>query len=796
MDTLRERRDALWRELLEVEASIDSQRDPTTGKLTALNEAERKAGEYCILLNREHEVVGFNRAQPGTPTSAPDSVYDYVVEDFRAPLRAALDAVSRTGVPQHLVMRARGPHGSACWYSSWAVPCKGPEDGAVAALISFDLTRLRSIEDSLESERRVLKALVADAPDVVAIVDRDLRIQMTNRAPAGFDEANLVGNRVGELLQPDQRRVVQEAVLRSFETGTPTIYRVEVSTPAQGTRWFRGRVGPILRDGKVERVSLVSSDVTEEVLSEQRRVEEAERLRQSEARYRTLVDHAPEAIAIVDLEQQQFVDANQNACELTGLSLEEFLKHGPADLSPEFQPDGTASQALIQEHILATLRGEVSSFEWTVVRSDGASIPTEIRLVLLPGHGRKLMRASVTDISDRKRAETEREQLSEQLLQAQKNEAIGHLTGGFAHDFNNLLTVIINSLDMVLLGGDNPQQVRADAEQALAAAQRSAELTKALLAFARRQPLRPAPVDLNALVRGMERILRRTLGEDVSIETALEEALWTAEVDAAQLESALLNLTINARDAMPNGGKLTIETANAVLDPEYAHAHQEVKPGQYALLAVSDSGTGMAPEVVAKAFEPFFTTKEVGRGSGLGLSMIFGFVKQSGGHVKIYSELGEGTTIRIYLPRFCGDADHVEELAGASTTLTGEGRTVLVVEDEVDLQALLARMLAQMGFRTLSAHNAAEALELIQSEPEIALLVTDVVLPGGKNGGQLAREAQELRPEMPTLFMSGYTENAIIHNGRLDTGVTLLEKPFNQHQLNIALAKVLGGNSA
>ncbi|MBY0296595.1 MAG: type II toxin-antitoxin system ParD family antitoxin [Methylobacterium sp.] len=388
----------------------------------------------------------------------------------------------------------------------------------------------------------------------------------------------------------------------------------------------------------------------------------------------------------------------------------------------------------------------------------------------------------IAEIDERRRAEAK-------LAQAQKMEAIGKLTGGVAHDFNNLLQVVSGNLQ--LLARDVAGQERAERRvaNAMAGVSRGAKLASQLLAFGRRQALEPKVVNVTRFVRDMDDMLRRAIGEAVEIETVFAGGLWNTFIDPGQIENALLNLAINARDAMDGRGKLTIELANAHLDDAYARDHDDVAPGQYVMLAVSDTGCGMPPEVVAKVFEPFFTTKAEGKGSGLGLSMVYGFVKQSGGHVKIYSEVGHGTTIRLYLPR----AQQTEDVPVAVETgpVTGGSETVLVVEDDAEVRATVVELLADLGYRVLKAVDATSALNVIESGIPIDLLFTDVVMPGTLKSPELARKARERLPGLAVLFTSGYTENAIVHGGRLDTGVELLSKPYTREALARKIRHVL-----
>jgi signal transduction histidine kinase len=382
----------------------------------------------------------------------------------------------------------------------------------------------------------------------------------------------------------------------------------------------------------------------------------------------------------------------------------------------------------------------------------------------------------------------------EALRQSQKLDAIGHLTGGVAHDFNNLLTIIIGNLEAAqrqLESWTDGAQIKLSRrlENAMHGAQRAATLTKRLLAFSRQQPLSPALLDVNRVLNGLSDFLRRALGEDVSLEIVGGGGVWPVEADAAELDAAILNLAVNARDAMPEGGKLTIEASNSYLDDSYCRQNANVQPGQYVQIAVTDTGSGMPKDVIERAFEPFFTTKESGQGTGLGLSQVYGFVKQSGGHVKIYSEAGEGTTIKIYLPRFFGRASAAEEKAAAPRR-GRSGESVLVVEDDSDVRDYVVETLASLGYKVFEAGEAESALRLLDENPSVHLLLTDVVMPG-MNGRKLAEEARLRRPDLKILYMTGYSRNAIMHQGRLDIGVDLLQKPISSEQLASAVRRML-----
>ena len=413
-----------------------------------------------------------------------------------------------------------------------------------------------------------------------------------------------------------------------------------------------------------------------------------------------------------------------------------------------------------------------------------------ISWVAAPADG--LTYATGRDVTGEKEQAAALAQAQESLRQAQKMEAVGQLTGGIAHDFNNMLAVVIGSLDLL-----KRRQPDADAnakrymQAATDAARKAAVLTQRLLAFSRQQPLRPEPTNINQLVSGMSELIMGSIASDVRLETVLAGGLWHADIDRNQLENVLLNLAVNARDAMPGGGRLTFETQNAHLDERYVADHPGLAPGQYVLVAVTDTGSGMPADVIAKAFDPFFTTKAPGKGTGLGLSQVYGFVKQSGGHVKIYSELGQGTTIKVYLPRLTDAGETaLQPVKDADLPAGDEHEVILVVEDEAAVRQFSSEALAVLGYRVLEADGAASALKLLADHPDIQLLFTDVVMPD-VSGRKLADEARRLYPKLKVLFTTGYSRNAVVHNGILDPGVELIGKPFTVEDLAAKVRAVL-----
>jgi PAS domain S-box-containing protein len=511
---------------------------------------------------------------------------------------------------------------------------------------------------------------------------------------------------------------------------------------------------------------------------EERVRERAQALAATEQRHRDLVDLMQEAIWIHAEGKIQF--ANPAAVRFFSADRVEDLV-GRTSIG-WVHPDDRERAAARTEQLMAS-PCSVPVTEMRLVALDGRVRTAAVHAVSFLQDGKIHVMASALDVTALREAEG-------QLHQSQKMETVGQLTGGVAHDFKNLLTVVIGSLDTAL--EKSPAELHPLLQAALGASERGAALIKQMLAFSRRQILAPEPLDLSALAEGMEDLLRRTLGEAIEIEMQPAPSLWLALADKGQVESALLNLAINARDAMAPGGKLTIETRNAHLDDDYARINPEVAPGDYVMLAVTDTGSGMPPEVIERAFEPFFTTKATGKGTGLGLSMIYGFAKQSGGHLKIYSEVDHGTTIRLYLPR------HATQAAPVIGTSTGDlsrhagGReTVLLVEDDPMVRGLVTTHLRELGYRILEATEGAGALRILESRETIDLMLTDVVLPGTLTGRELADAAAKLRPKLKVLFSSGYTQNSIDHQGKLDPGVQFLPKPFRRAELAAKVREVL-----
>ena len=503
---------------------------------------------------------------------------------------------------------------------------------------------------------------------------------------------------------------------------------------------------------------------------ERKRAEEA--LREREAYYRTILEHIGDAVFIA-APDSRYLDVNPRACELTGYSREELLRLRISDTYAA--EERAAAAALVSE--VATGRPVV--LERSLVRKDGTVLTVESNARRLPD-GRLL--GAVRDI-------TERKKLEDQLRQAQKLEAVGRLAGGVAHDFNNVLTAIFGYVDLVLEDVPAGSPPRQDLEEIRKAAERAAGLTRQLLAFSRQQVLQPVVLNVTDVVQDIDKMVRRLVGEDVAVRLNLASDVGNVRTDPGQLQQVIMNLVVNARDAMPTGGKLLIETDNADLTEQYAELHQPVTPGRYVMLAVSDTGTGMTAETRARIFEPFFTTKEKGRGTGLGLSTVYGIVKQSGGYIWVYSEPGRGTTFKIYLPRVDAPAERVAAPREAGT-LAGTESTLLA-EDDAMLRPLAKGLLEKLGYLVLEAENAEQALAIARAHSaRIHLLVADVVMPGA-SGRELARRLAESRPDTKVLYVSGYTDDAIVQHGMLEPGLNFLQKPFTPAALARKVREVL-----
>jgi PAS domain S-box-containing protein len=688
----------------------------------------------------------------------------------------------------------------------WIARQGEPVESAVGAQrrfvgVCYDITSRRSAEEALRASEARWRNLFEQMQEGFFIGEavRDENGAMVDftfvevnpafeaRTDVKMDDA--LGRRVSEVI-PNLPPELIATYARVVETGEPARY--EINVPSLRDKWFEARarrLGP-------ERFSVLFLDITG-----RKKAEAA--LRESEARFRSLSQSMPNHAwtAAPDGLLDWF---NEQVYAYSGMAAGEL--------------DGEGWAAMVHPEDVAG-----AAAAWENARRDGAPYQTEFRLRRHDGAFRWHIARAVpvrderdavtrwigtnTDIDDQKTAEAALADLAatleerveqrtvelamaqDALRHSQKMEAIGNLTGGVAHDFNNLLQVISGNLQLLMREVAGNDRAEKRVANAMAGVGRGSKLASQLLAFGRRQPLEPRVVNIGRLIRGMDDLLRRTLGEAVEIETMIAGGLWNTLADPTNLENALLNLAINARDAMDQQGRLTIEAGNAFLDDAYVRSHADVEAGQYVMVAVTDTGSGMSPEVLEQVFEPFFSTKPEGKGTGLGLSMVYGFVKQSGGHVKIYSEPGQGTTVKLYLPRSAQAEDVLVE--SESGPVSGGNETILVVEDDEGVRETVIALLSELGYRVLKAHDAQSALAVIESGVAIDLLFTDVVMPGTLKSPELARKAKERLPDLGVLFTSGYTENAIVHGGRLDEGVNLISKPYSHEALARKVRQVL-----
>ncbi|QWG17546.1 PAS domain S-box protein [Bradyrhizobium sediminis] len=656
---------------------------------------------------------------------------------------------------------------------------------AFAHMAAESRAKTAALNQEIEERRRtverqqLLVAAVESSND--AIVTETLDGIITGWNPAaerlfGFTAQEAIGNSI-DIIVPADLRSEASATLDRIRSGEKVDDHETVRTGKHGRRIDVSLgVSPIRsQSGTIIGATKVSRDITA-------RKKAQEALLESEQMAREVIANAFEAFIQTD-DSSYVLEWNPQAEAIFGWSRQEALgKHLPSLLLSEtLQPYCQSMKKRLLQNEENAAAG--ARFEVQVKRKDGHSVRIEASMNALRRRSGYLFNIFARDLTEKIAAE-------EQLRQAQKMEALGQLTGGIAHDFNNVLTVISGTIEILAEEVADKPEAAAIAKLISEAADRGAELTAHLLAFARKQPLRPRETDVNRLIVESARLLRPTLGARIEIETMLMDSVWTALVDPGQLSSALLNLAINARDAMPGGGKLMLETSNVTLDESYAAANGDVKAGNYVMIAVSDTGSGIPEAIRDRVFDPFFSTKQTGKGTGLGLSMVYGFVKQSGGHIKVYSEEGHGTTFKIYLPQ--ADAEPEPVAAETSTPeMVGGNETILVVEDDPLVRAYVNTQLQSLGYKTLSAANSVEALAIADSGAAFDLLFTDIIMPGRLNGRQLAAEMASLRPSLKVLFTSGYTENAVIHHGRLDPGVLLLAKPYRKlelaHMLRVAL---------
>ena len=656
--------------------------------------------------------------------------------------------------------RIRDAHGDYRWHLVRALPVVGA-DGELSHWVgsNTDIHEQKGAEAASAKDRDRLWTM---SQDLMLVCDFEGLITAVNPSAKrllGWDMEEMIGHSLAEFTHPDDLESTSEEVAKLGQGATTLLFENRDRTRDGKYRLLDWTAVP-----DAGRIHAVGRDITAE---------------RAAARDQERIWSVSPVLKVVASALGEILKVNPAWNTCLGWSNARTVQHSFAEFVSGDETTGTKLLADIAgptppSEIQVAMRAandETRQVVWTFVRETDA----------VYGFGRDV---------------TEQRATEDALRQSQKMEAVGQLTGGIAHDFNNLLQGITGSLDLVQkrIGQGRINEIDRFMTGAMTSANRAAALTHRLLAFSRRQPLDPRPVRANPLVASMEDLIRRTMGERIELELALAGGLWLTQCDPNQLESAILNLVINARDAMPEGGQLTIETCNAHLDSIYAASQRDVRPGQYVCICVTDTGTGMDAGTIAKAFDPFFTTKPIGQGTGLGLSMIYGFARQSEGYAKIYSELGKGTTIKIYLPRHLGDAEEDDgPLSLSDAHGAEEGETVLVVEDEDVVRGLIVAVLEDLGYRTLEASDGPKGLDILQSKRRIDLLITDIGLPG-LNGRQVADAGRELRPNLKVLFMTGYAENAALASGFLEHGMTMITKPFAMEALATRIRDVLGDN--
>ncbi|MBV9527671.1 PAS domain S-box protein [Sphingomonas sp.] len=663
--------------------------------------------------------------------------------------------------------------------------------GTITAFIKIarDETERRAVEAKLRASEEFNRQILASSADCIKVLDLEGRLEFMSEGGMCIMEVEDFGDVEGacwpDFWSGEEHAQALQAINEARQGGTGR-FQGFAKTFNGTPRWWDVIVTAMGRqDGEPQKLLSISRDITaskqaEVQLRELNETLEA-RVAERTAERDRMWDTSPDLMVVVDFDGV-FRRVNPAWTAVLGYTAGELVGHH-------------VNQFVVDEDHHET----TGAYEFA---AEGGSLRIENRYRHKDGSIRRISWAAAPagdviyatgrDVTAERQAAEDLARAEDALRQAHKMEAVGQLTGGLAHDFNNLLTGMMGNLELLQLrvARGRFEDVDRHVSAAQGAGRRAASLTQRLLAFSRRQTLDPKPTNVNRLIAGMEELLRRTVGATVDIEVVGAGGLWTTLIDAGQLENALLNLCINARDAMPHGGKITVETANKWLD-ERAAAARDLVPGQYLSVCVTDTGTGMTPEVIERAFEPFYTTKPLGEGTGLGLSMIYGFARQSGGQVRIYSELGQGTTMCIYLPRYIGDAEGDEAVALTSTDGGGSGETVLVVDDEATIRHLIDEVLDEMGYTVIGGADGAAGLKVLQSGSRIDLLITDVGLPNGMNGRQLADAARVIRPDLKILFITGYAENAAVGNGLLEPGMSLLTKPFTLDDLKRKVSEML-----
>ncbi|MCW9035869.1 MAG: PAS domain S-box protein [Rhodospirillales bacterium] len=657
-----------------------------------------------------------------------------------------------------------------------------PNKGQFVAIFR-DITEHKKLEKTSQLNERRFRDIVECSMESIWEVDENFRftfLDSSNNSMLGYTLKEIIGKTPFEFMPPKEAIRVKQVALELIEKNKPFSRLESINIHKNGQFVFFSTSGvPIFtKRGKFKGYRGVNLDITEHKEIQKQLEATAGALTESEERFRSLQEFFPTAIGLH--ESGHFVDANEALENLTGFSLEELRAHQNLELIAE------ESHAIVRQNIA---RGFDGTYEVTGKRKDGSTYPLELQGTNIPYKGKVLRITEFRDLTERKATEA-------RLRQSQKLEAIGQLTGGIAHDFNNILGIIQGNLELLQRKIPNDQSALDRLSKALSGTKRAAKLTEKLLGFSRPEAHGTQLTSINEFIRNMEELITKSLTVSIKVESHLAEDLWFVKIDPGDLEDAILNLALNARDAMPDGGTLVIETANKTLDENYAQRNQTGQAGDFVMFSVSDTGMGMSPEVKERIFEPFFSTKEAGKGTGLGLSMVYGFTQRSNGHIKIYSELDEGTTFRIYLPRARRSDELQDTPQGAIEDLPHGTETILVVDDENALAEVATLHLKELGYNVLIANQAIEALEILEQMPEIDLLFSDIVMPGGMDGYQLAIKATKKYPNLKILLTSGFTkkrEEQLNQNNQLIASLAsnLLNKPYNKIELATSIRQTL-----
>ncbi|MFC5326836.1 PAS domain S-box protein [Bradyrhizobium oligotrophicum] len=786
LDEVRSKTAELEREVQE-HYLTEAARDHFAARERLYSAAVESSSDAIVTLALDGTITGWNPAAESMLGYAAEEAVgrkaDFVVPpDRAAEAEDILVRVARGERIQHFETVRLRKDGEPILVSLSVSPIKSPTGQTIgASKIARDLTESRRTEQALRQQTEERRRIFETSQDLILITDRSgilVQVSPSVEVTLGYTPAEMIGRSGEEFIHPDDLAKARE----------------ELRASRQGLRARTSDGRYIHKDGRVVTLSWTSNwsepvqrhffigrDMTESRLAQ-------ETLRESEQLARNIVETALDAFVQID-DKGAILNWNSQAEKIFGWSRAEILGR---DVFGVITVDGEGDElrAALGRIVMtgqAAALGVGRRREVMVKRRDGRDFRAELSVTALKTRNGFVLNGFFRDL-------TEKIATEERIRQSEKMEAIGQLTGGIAHDFNNILTVITGTIEILAAAVAKEPQLAAITRMIDEAAARGADLTQHLLAFARRQPLQPREVDVNTLIIDTAKLLRPTLGEQVEIESVFQDETCVGHVDPNQLATAIINLALNARDAMPNGGKLILETGWADLDENYASLYDDVRPGRYAMIAVSDSGSGIPAAIIDKVFNPFFTSKGPGKGTGLGLSMVYGFVKQSAGHIRIYSEEGHGTTIRMYLPP--GSEGAVTPSSGAAPAIEGGNETILVVEDDRLVRGYVLAQLHSLGYATLEAANAAEALAITNAGEPFQLLFTDIIMPGTMNGRQLASEIQRLRPGQRVLFTSGYTENAIVHHGRLDEGLLLLAKPYRKSELAKMIRKALAADEA